>query len=109
MVTGDNSFKIEGFTAQDDLSKLKPVFTLSKGATVNDADSLTFTNGSQTMVIVRAEDGKHTRVYWVTPKQMLLSGAGTEEDPFLIENVDDFRKFVQMHPAGYYKQTCDLD
>lgn len=109
VVTGDNSFKIEGFTAQDDLSKLKPVFTLSKGATVNDADSLTFTNGSQTMVIVRAEDGKHTRVYWVTPKQMLLSGAGTEEDPFLIENVDDFRKFVQMHPAGYYKQTCDLD
>ena len=109
VVTGDNSFKIEGFTAQDDLSKLKPVFTLSKGATVNDADSLTFTNGSQTMVIVRAEDGKHTRVYWVTPKQMLLSGAGTEEDPFLIESVDDFRKFVQMHPAGSYKQTCDLN
>ena len=109
VVTGSNSFKIEGFTAQDDLSKLKPVFTLSKGATVNDADSLTFTNGSQTMVIVRAEDGKHTRVYWVTPKQMLLSGAGTEEDPFLIESVDDFRKFVQMHPAGSYKQTCDLN
>ena len=109
MVTGSNSFKIEGFTAQDDLSKFTPVFTLSKGATVDDKDSLTFTNGSQTMVIVRAEDGKHTRVYWVTPKQMLLSGAGTEEDPFLIESVDDFKKFVQMHPAGSYKQTCDLN
>ena len=109
VISSDNTVKIEGFTAQDDLSKLTPAFTLSEGATVDNAGELSFESGKATTVTVRAADGKHVRHYFVTPYQMKLSGAGTEQDPFLIQSVDDFRKFVTMHPAGYYQQTSDLD
>ena len=84
--------------------KFTPVFTLSKGATVDNADSLTFTNGSQTRVIVRAEDGKHVQYYWITPYQMELTGSGTEAEPVPDR---ERRRFQEIRPnaPGWFLQA----
>lgn len=100
---------IEGVPKSTDLSTLKPTFVLSKGASVDKADTLTFEPNVRKTITVRAENGINTSSYFITIKQMQLDGEGTEQSPFLITSADDFKKFMQMPVAGVYKQTADLD
>ena len=100
---------IEGLTRADDLTKLVPEFTLSKGASVANADTLHFENMTRTKVTVTSEDKSRSRDYYVTVYKVDLDGAGTEEDPFLIESANDFRTFIQYHPEKYYMQKADLN
>ena len=100
---------IEGLTRADDLTKLVPEFTLSKGASVANADTLHFKNMTRTKVTVTSEDKSRSRDYYVTVYKVDLDGAGTEEDPFLIESTSDFRAFIQYHPEKYYLQKADLN
>ncbi len=88
---------------------------LSKGSTIKKASLKIYAlkAGKQKQLRFRPrtilQRNKHSKAYKVTVYKMELKGEGTEEKPFLIGSVDDFKKFVKMHPAGYYKQTCDLD
>lgn len=100
---------IEGLTRAVDLAKLVPEFTLSKGASVANADTLHFKNMTRTKVTVTSEDKSRSRDYYVTVYKVDLDGAGTEEDPFLIESTSDFRAFIQYHPEKYYLQKADLN
>lgn len=100
---------IEGLTRADDLTKLVPEFTLSKGASVANANTLHFKNMTRTKVTVTSEDKSRSRDYYVTVYKVDLDGAGTEEDPFLIESTSDFRAFIQYHPEKYYLQKADLN
>ena len=105
----DSEITIEGLTRADDLTKLVPEFTLSKGASVANADTLHFKNMTRTKVTVTSEDKSRSRDYYVTVYKVDLDGAGTEEDPFLIESTSDFRAFIQYHPEKYYLQKADLN
>lgn len=100
---------IEGLTRADDLTKLVPEFTLSKGARVANADTLHFKNMTRTKVTVTSEDKSRSRDYYVTVYKVDLAGTGTENDPFLIESTSDFRAFIQYHPEKYYLQKADLN
>ena len=100
---------IEGVPKSTDLSTLTPTFVLSNGASVDNADTLTFEPNVRKTITVRAENGINTSSYFITIKQMQLDGEGTAQSPFLITSADDFKKFMQMPVAGVYKQTADLD
>ena len=104
-----NRIVIEGMPKSTEFSTLTPTFVLSKGASVDGADTLTFEPNVQKTITVRAENGINTSKYNITITQMQLDGEGTEESPFLIASADDFKKFMQMPVAGVYKQTADLD
>lgn len=105
----NNRIVIEGMPKSTEFSTLTPTFVLSKGASVDGADTLTFEPNVQKTITVRAENGINIRKYYITITQMQLDGEGTEESPFLIASADDFKKFMQMPVAGVYKQTADLD
>lgn len=100
---------IEGVPKSTDLSTLTPTFVLSNGASVDDADTLTFEPNVRKKITVRAENDINTSLYYITIKQIQLDGEGTEQSPFLITSADDFKKFMQMPVAAVYKQTADLD
>ncbi len=100
---------IEGVPKSTDLSTLTPTFVLSKGASVDNADTLTFKPNEWKTITVRAENGINTSSYRIKINQMQLDGEGTEQSPFLITSADDFKKFMQMPVAGVYKQTTELD
>ena len=100
---------IEGPVGTDDLTQLAPSFTLSNGAYVEDADTLRFKNRQRQKVTVMAEDGVHSRDYYVTVYQVTLEGLGTAEKPFLIKDTNDFTSFVDYHPEAHYLQQADLN
>jgi len=100
---------IEGPISTDDLTQLVPSFTLSKGAYVENADTLRFENMKPKTVRVMAEDGFHYRDYTVTVYQVTLEGLGTEAEPFLIKDTNDFTSFVKYHPEAHYLQRDDLN
>ena len=110
-VTPDSNHNvvIEGVPKSTDLSTLTPTFVLSNGASVDDADTLMFEPNVKKTITVRAENGINTSSYYITIKQMQLEGEGTEQSPFLIASVDDFKKFMQTPVAAVFKQTVDLD
>lgn len=114
-VISGTTVKIEGFTADDDLTQLAPVIKLSKGSTIKEGkpEDIRFESGKAKTITVLAEDyttkNKHSKAYKVTVYKMELEGEGTEENPFLINTEGDFKKFVKMHPYAYYKQTRDLN
>ena len=100
---------IEGPISTDDLTQLAPSFTLSNGAYVEAADTLRFKNRQRQKVTVMAEDGVHSRDYYVTVYQVTLEGLGTAEKPFLIKDTNDFTSFVDYHPEAHYLQQADLN
>ena len=100
---------IEGPISTDDLTQLAPSFTLSNGAYVENADTLRFKNRQRQKVTVMAEDGVHSRDYYVTVYQVTLEGLGTAEKPFLIKDTNDFTSFVDYHPEAHYLQQADLN
>ena len=59
------------------------------------ADTLRFENMKPKTVRVMAEDGFHYRDYTVTVYQVTLEGLGTEAEPFLIKDTNDFTSFVK--------------
>ena len=73
----NNRIVIEGMPKSTEFSTLTPTFVLSKGASVDGADTLTFEPNVQKTITVRAENGINIRKYYITITQMQLDGEGT--------------------------------
>lgn len=91
-----------------DISTLEQKFVLSSGAYFQKNKIPTLKRNTNN-VWVYAEDGTHRTKYSITVKQVTLEGEGTEQNPFKISNVKDFKDFIKAPCVAYYEQTADLD
>lgn len=125
LTAGETSVKVKkNFTLSTPQGVIWKIFDSASSKFVNENSSLKISGNSVSLkdvyandiLVALSSDGLTQRIFRLAIVPKAFDGEGTEQSPYLIKNVDDFRTlnsavsvYAQSHTGDFFKMTADID